>query len=77
MRAAGVAQLGLAGGRLRIAPVSLTTGQLRSLREAHPRTLYSSRERVVTVPTGRTSGERIAAAESLLDALGGAVAKAA
>ena len=57
------------GGRLTIAPVSLTSAQLRALREANPRALYDSRERTVTAPGGAAPADQLAAALALLDTL--------
>jgi transcription-repair coupling factor (superfamily II helicase) len=77
LRRAGAQQLAARGGRLSVAPVSLTARQLRALREDQPRALYASRERAVSVPVGAGGSERIAAAGQVLDALLGAVALAA
>jgi transcription-repair coupling factor (superfamily II helicase) len=77
LRRAGAQQLAARGGRLSVAPVSLTVRQLRVLREAQPRALYASRERSVSVPVGAGGEERIAAAGEVMDALLGAVALAA
>jgi transcription-repair coupling factor (superfamily II helicase) len=77
LRRAGAGQLAARGGRVVIAPVSLTSVALRALRDAEPRAIYASRERTVSVPTGPTGGERLDAADAALDALLGAVALAA
>ncbi|MDX6644906.1 MAG: hypothetical protein QOK40_633 [Miltoncostaeaceae bacterium] len=77
LRRAGAQQLSARGGRLSVAPVSLTVRQLRALREAQPRALYASRERAVSVPVGAGGEERIATAGEVMDALLGAVALAA
>jgi len=77
LRRAGAQQLAARGGRLSVAPVSLTVRQLRALRETQPRALYASRERSVSVPVGAGGEERIAAAGEVMDALLGAVALAA
>jgi hypothetical protein len=60
-----------------VGPVSLTSQQLRALREAEPRAVYAGRERLVSLPAGPAPAERLAAAEAALDALAGAAALAA
>ena len=77
LRRAGAGQLAARGGRVTIGPVSLTSRQLRALREAQPRALYSARERTVSVPAGSASSDRLEAAGEVLDALLGAAALAA
>jgi transcription-repair coupling factor (superfamily II helicase) len=77
LRSAGASQLSLRSGRLTVAPVSLTSQQLRALREAESRATYASREQIVSLPAGTAPGERLAAAEAALDALVGATALAA
>ncbi|MEW6581928.1 MAG: transcription-repair coupling factor, partial [Actinomycetota bacterium] len=64
-------------GRVTIAPVSLTSTQLRALREAHPRAVYDSRQRTVTAPGGAASAEQLATARALLDTLLAATVAAA
>lgn len=74
LRAVDAGQLTVRSGRLQVAPVSLTSAQLRALRDAVPRATYASRERMVSLPAGSAPGERLVAAEAALDALGGAAA---
>jgi transcription-repair coupling factor (superfamily II helicase) len=76
LRLAGASQLQARGGRVQIAPVTLTSQGLRALREALPRALYTARERTVTAPAGSAPSERLAVAGEVLDALldGAAVA---
>jgi transcription-repair coupling factor (superfamily II helicase) len=71
MRTIGASQIGVRGGRVAVAPVSLTTEALRALREHVPRAMYESREGIVTAPAGTTPSERLADAEALLAALSG------
>jgi transcription-repair coupling factor (superfamily II helicase) len=77
LRAAGASQLAVRSGRVTVGPVSLTSQQLRALREAEPRAVYAGRERLVSVPAGTLPADRLAAAEAALDALTGAAALAA
>ena len=77
LRDAGASQLALRGGRVTIAPVSLTSQGLRALRQATPGATYAGRERIVSLPVGAAPSERLAAAEAALDALAGASALAA
>jgi transcription-repair coupling factor (superfamily II helicase) len=77
LRTAGASQLSMRSGRLTVAPVSLTSQQLRALREADSRATYAAREQIVSLPAGSAPGERLAAAEAALDALVGATAMAA
>jgi transcription-repair coupling factor (superfamily II helicase) len=77
LRAAGASQLAVRAGRVTVGPVSLTSQQLKSLREAEPRAAYAGREQLVTLPAGVAPAERLAAAEAALDALAGAAALAA
>ncbi len=69
MRDLGAAQVAVRGGRIAIGPVSLTSHQLRSLREAHPRAMYDSSQGSVSVPAPSPPAERIAVADELLTAL--------
>jgi transcription-repair coupling factor (superfamily II helicase) len=69
LRLAGASQLQARGGRVQIAPVTLTSQGLRALREALPRALYTARERTVTAPAGNAPSERLAVAGEVLDAL--------
>ncbi len=69
LRAVDASQLSVRAGRLQVAPVSLTSQQLRALRDAVPRATYASRERMVSIPAGAAPGERLLAAEAALDAL--------
>jgi transcription-repair coupling factor (superfamily II helicase) len=77
LRAAGASQIAVRSGRVTVGPVSLTTQQLRLLREGQPRAAYASSERLVSVPSGTASSERLEVAEAVLDALAGAAALAA
>jgi transcription-repair coupling factor (superfamily II helicase) len=77
LRAVGAGQAAVRGGKVVVGPVSLSSGQMRSLREAAPRALYSSRERLVSAPAGTAPAERLQSASEVLDALIGAVAAAA
>ncbi len=77
LRGIGAGQVGVRGGRLAVAPVSLDTQALRALRERVPRAMYESRERIVTAPAGTTPSERLADAEALVAALAGEPAVAA
>jgi hypothetical protein len=60
-----------------VAPVSLTSAAIRSLREAEARAVYSSAERTVSAPAPSGPAGRLETAERVLDALLGAVALAA
>jgi transcription-repair coupling factor (superfamily II helicase) len=73
----GGAQLAVRSGRVTLAPVSLTSAALRSLRAAQPRAVYSSADRTVSVPAPSGPFERLEAAEGVLDALVHAAAEAA
>jgi transcription-repair coupling factor (superfamily II helicase) len=77
LRATGASQLAVRSGRVTVGPVSLTSQQLRSLREVEPRAVYAGRERLVSLPAGAAAGERLAAAEAALDALADAAVLAA
>ncbi len=77
LRATGASQVAARGGRVTVGPISLDSGQMRSLREASPRALYSSRDRLVSAPTGTAPADRLDTASEVLDALLGAVAAAA
>jgi transcription-repair coupling factor (superfamily II helicase) len=70
MRELGAAQVAVRGGRIAVGPVSLTSQQLRSLREAHPRAMYESGQGSVSVPAPSAPAERVAVADALLSALG-------
>ena len=74
---AGGSHLSVRGGRVTLAPVSLTSAGLKALRQAQGRALYSSAERTVSVPAPTGPFERLEAAESVLDAVLDAVAEAA
>jgi transcription-repair coupling factor (superfamily II helicase) len=69
LRLAGASQLMARGGRVQIGPISLTSQGVRALREAHPRALYTARERTVSVPAGSAPSDRMAVATEVLDAL--------
>jgi transcription-repair coupling factor (superfamily II helicase) len=77
LRTAGASRIAVTSGRVTIGPVSLTSAQLRALREAQPKAAYAGGERLVSVPAGALPSERLAAAEAALDALAGAVELAA
>ena len=69
MRELGAAHVAVRGGRIAVGPVSLTSQQLRNLREAHPRAMYDSSQGSVSVPAPSAPAERIAVADGLLTAL--------
>ena len=71
LRAAGASQIAVRSGRVTVGPVSLTSAQLRVLRDAQPKATYAGSERVVSLPAGSAPSERLAAAEAALDALAG------
>ncbi len=77
LRATGASQIAVRSGRVTVGPVSLTSQQLRALREAEPRANYAGSEQVVSLPVGSAPSERLAAAEAALDALAGATPVAA
>jgi transcription-repair coupling factor (superfamily II helicase) len=77
LRAAGASQIAVRSGRVTVGPVSLTSAQLRTLRDAQPKATYAGSEQVVSLPAGNAPSERLAAAEAALDALAGASAVAA
>jgi transcription-repair coupling factor (superfamily II helicase) len=74
---AGAQHLAVRAGRLVIAPLSLTSAQLRALRAAAPRAVYSSQERMVSVAAPTSPQERLEHADVVLTALIEAVAAAA
>jgi transcription-repair coupling factor (superfamily II helicase) len=69
LRRLDAAAISARGGRLAIAPVSLTSVQLRALRDAHPKATYDSRDRIVGAPGGASPSEHLAAASAVLDTL--------
>jgi transcription-repair coupling factor (superfamily II helicase) len=71
MRELGAGQVTVRGGRVAVGPVSLTSAQLRDLREIAPRAMYDSRAGSVSVPAPSAPAERVAAADGLLGALAG------
>jgi transcription-repair coupling factor (superfamily II helicase) len=73
MRGAGAGQVAVRGGRVVVAPVSLTSQALRALREIHPRAMYDSRAQTVSVPAPTAPAERVTVAIELMRALEGAV----
>ena len=77
LRGTGASQIAVRSGRVTVGPVSLTSQQLRVLREAEPRATYAGSEQVVSLPVGSAPSERLAAAEAALDALAGAAVVAA
>ncbi len=52
LRSAGASQISVRSGRVTVGPVSLTSQQLRVLRESLPRATYAGSERLVSVPAG-------------------------
>jgi transcription-repair coupling factor (superfamily II helicase) len=70
LRELGSGQVAVRGGRVVLGPVSLTSHQLRALRERHPRAMYDSRAGSVSIPAPSAPVERVAAADALLAALG-------
>ncbi|HWH14145.1 MAG TPA: transcription-repair coupling factor [Miltoncostaeaceae bacterium] len=72
LRRLGAGSVAVRGGRIVVAPVSLTTETLRGLREAVPRAQYQAREQSVSAPAPTAPGERLEAADALLTALAGA-----
>jgi len=70
LRELGSGQVTIRGGRVVVGPVSLTSQQLRALREGHARAMYDSREGSVSIPAPSAPAERVAAADELLAALG-------
>jgi transcription-repair coupling factor (superfamily II helicase) len=76
MRQAGANHLALAGDRVALAPVALSSAELTAIRRSQKRVLYSARERRVTLPAGRLPSERLESARELLDAVAPAVAGA-
>ncbi|WP_217915108.1 transcription-repair coupling factor [Miltoncostaea marina] len=77
LRAAGASRIAVRSGRVTVGPVSLTSAQLRALREAQPKATYAGSERIASLPAGAQPGERLAAAEAALDALADTAALAA
>jgi transcription-repair coupling factor (superfamily II helicase) len=71
LRGLGAGQVMVRGGRVAIGPISLTSQQLRGLRDEHARAMYDSREGSVSVPAPSAPIERVAAADELLAALAG------
>ncbi|MDH3724339.1 MAG: transcription-repair coupling factor [Thermoleophilia bacterium] len=69
MRQAGANHLALSGSHIALAPLALTGSQLTEIRRTQRRLLYASRERTVTLPTGRLPSERLRTARELLDAV--------
>lgn len=77
MREAGAAQVAVRGGRVVLAPVSLTSQALKDLRERAHRALYDSRAQTVSIPAPSAPSERVEAANELLRVLAGLAAPAA
>jgi transcription-repair coupling factor (superfamily II helicase) len=71
LRGLGAGQVMVRGGRVAIGPISLTSQQLRALREQHARAMYDSRDGSVSVPAPSAPIERVAAADAVLAALAG------
>jgi hypothetical protein len=69
LRELGSGQVTIRGGRVVVGPVSLTSHQLRALRERHARAMYDSREGSVSIPASSAPAERIAIADELLAGL--------
>ncbi|MEZ5081622.1 MAG: transcription-repair coupling factor [Thermoleophilia bacterium] len=74
LRAIGAAQAAVRGGRVVVAPVSLTSQQLKSLRESTHRFQYDARAQTASVPAPKMPGERIQAANELLQVVAAALA---
>jgi transcription-repair coupling factor (superfamily II helicase) len=74
LRALGAGQVSVRSTRIVAGPLSLTSQQLRALRQVHPRAMYESREGIVSVPfSSSVPKERIAAADDMLAAIGTAL----
>jgi transcription-repair coupling factor (superfamily II helicase) len=69
LRALDASQAQVRGGRLAVAPLTLTSAQMRDLREALPRATYSPPDRLASVPAPSAPAERVRAAEEMVDAL--------
>jgi transcription-repair coupling factor (superfamily II helicase) len=69
MRAVQAGTVAVRGGRVVVAPISLTSQALKALREGHPRAMYAAREQTVSAPAPTLPAERIAAATELVAAL--------
>jgi transcription-repair coupling factor (superfamily II helicase) len=74
---AGAQHLAVRGGKVVIAPLALTSAQLRSLRTSVARAVYSSADRTVSITAPTSPQERLEVAETVLDAVISAVADAA
>ena len=74
---AGAQHLAVRGGKVVIAPLALTSAQLRSLRTSVARPVYSSADRTVSITAPTSPQERLEVAETVLDAVISAVADAA
>ncbi|MCC6830195.1 MAG: transcription-repair coupling factor [Thermoleophilia bacterium] len=69
MREVDAGQVAVRGGRIVLAPVSLTSSRLKDLRERAPRALYDSRAQTVSVPAPSAPSERVESANELLRVL--------
>jgi len=74
---AGAQHLAVRGGKVVIAPLALTSAQLRGLRASVARAVYSSADRTVSITAPTSPQERLEVAETVLDAVISAVADAA
>ncbi len=72
LRAVGAGVATARGSRVQVAPVALTTDELKLVRERIPRAMYESRDRTVTAPAGSIPSERLVALEELASALAAA-----
>ena len=69
-RAVGADHVGVAGGRVVVAPVSMTSAGLRALRASEPSARWSAGDRRASVEAEAAPAARLAAAERLLAVLG-------
>jgi len=77
MRAAGARQAVARGGRVVIGPLDLDSHDMRALREAITGALYSTTDRLISVPAPPSPVERVDAASAALDAVRRPVAEVA
>jgi transcription-repair coupling factor (superfamily II helicase) len=69
----GAQHLAVRGGKIVIAPLALTSAQLRALRTNVPRAVYSSADRSVSITAPTAPQERLEVADTVLDAVISAV----
>ncbi len=74
---AGAQHLAIRAGKVVVAPLALTSAQLRALRTTASRAVYSSADRTVSISAPTSPQERLQVAETVLDAVIDAVADAA